>query len=115
MAETITHAFEPDFLIAPGEILQEALEDLGMSQADLARRTGLTTKTVNQIVRGVAPITTETALLLERVLGTKARFWSNLETRYRERLAKREQRDVVASVLDFFGVGSRGNHGQRRS
>jgi addiction module HigA family antidote len=98
------HEYEPDYVVTPGEILQDALEDVGMSQAELAKRTGLAPKTVNQIVKGHAPISTETAILLERVLGTKARFWSNLETIYRERLAKREQRAQLERHLDWLGA-----------
>ena len=40
-----------------------------MTQADLAARSGLSLKHVNQIAQGIAPITHETALLLEKVTG----------------------------------------------
>jgi HTH-type transcriptional regulator/antitoxin HigA len=32
---------EPDYAVAPGETLRERLEELGMTQAELARRTGM--------------------------------------------------------------------------
>ncbi len=83
-----TTSFEPDYVVTPGEILQEALDHAAMSQADLATRTGLAAKTVNEIIKGHAPISTETSLALERVLGTPARFWTNLESSYRSRLAR---------------------------
>jgi len=32
--------YVPDYAVPPGETLEEALEELGMSQSELARRTG---------------------------------------------------------------------------
>jgi HTH-type transcriptional regulator / antitoxin HigA len=47
-------------------------------------------KTINEISLGNAAITHETALQLERVLGTPAHFWLNGEARYREFIARQE-------------------------
>lgn len=74
----------PDHAFPPGETLRERLNELGISQADLAARSGLSVKHVNQIVQGVASITPETALLLERVTGTPARIWNALEAAYQD-------------------------------
>lgn len=62
-----------------------------MTQTDLALRTGLTKKTINQIIRGNAPITVETAFLLEIVLRRSANFWLNLETNYAAAIARKER------------------------
>jgi HTH-type transcriptional regulator/antitoxin HigA len=45
-----------------GETLAETLDALGMSQAELAQRRGRPHKTINEIIRGTAAITAETAL-----------------------------------------------------
>jgi len=74
-----------------GVTLSETLEALGMSQADLAERTGRPKKTINEIVKGKAAITPETALQFERVLGIPASFWNNLERDYRETVARLEE------------------------
>ena len=63
-------------------------EHLGMTQKELAVRTGLTPQTIVRIVKGVQPITYVTANLLELSTSVPARFWNNLEAQYRERLAK---------------------------
>jgi HTH-type transcriptional regulator/antitoxin HigA len=63
-----------------------------MTQAGLAARTGLSLKHINQVVQGVAPLTHETALLLEKVTGVPARIWNALEASYRDRLARTEDR-----------------------
>lgn len=81
---TIENQYLPDHVSPPGGSLDDILEERRISQAELAERTGLTTKTVNEIIKGKAPISPDTALLLERVLGTPAHFWNNRERRYRE-------------------------------
>ena len=55
------------------------LAHLHLSQADLASRSGISTKHINQIIQGQSPITYETALVLERVAGTPASIWNRLE------------------------------------
>ncbi len=84
--------YEPDYATAPGETLLEALQDRGMTQADLAARTGRTPKMINEIIKGDAPITPQTAIQFESVLGIPASFWNNRERRYREFLAREDER-----------------------
>lgn len=76
---------------APGETLRETLEALPMTQAQLALRTGLSGKHVNQIVLGIAPVTHETAIALERATGVPASLWNSLESRYRDHLSRLEE------------------------
>jgi addiction module HigA family antidote len=85
--------------VPPGDILLEALDERGMSQSELARRTDRPTKTINEIVKGKAAITPETAIQLERVLGISARFWTGLEATFRDHLARSQLReDLKASA-----------------
>ncbi len=69
----------------------ELLDKIGLSQADLAERTGRPKKTINEIVKGKAAITPETALQFERVLGTPASYWVSLEQLYRSAVARQEE------------------------
>ena len=85
MAPSVTSAYRPDYSIPPGETLRAVIEARGMTQADLSRRAGLSTKHINQIVQGVAPISPEAAFALERVLGIPARFWNALEANHQSR------------------------------
>lgn len=95
--------FQPDYSIPPGEILDEYLVTLGMSQRDLAMRTGLTPKTINEIVNAKASVTAETALKFERVLGRPAHFWQNLESLYQESLAREAEHErLQATGLDWL-------------
>ena len=88
MSKDIKSQFIPDYAVPPGETLLETLQTVGMSQAELADRTGRPKKTVNEIIKGTAAITPETALQLERVLGVPASIWNNLERNYQETLAR---------------------------
>ena len=41
-----------EYVIAPGETILELLEVNGMSQLDLADKTGINKKTINEIIKG---------------------------------------------------------------
>jgi HTH-type transcriptional regulator/antitoxin HigA len=105
--------FMPDITIAPGETLQEYSDSLAMTQVDLAKRTGLTPKTINEIIKGKAPITPETALKLESVFATPASFWNNLESNYQETKARLQaEKDIddeikIAKLIPYTELARR--------
>ena len=67
----------------PGEILRtEFLEPLGLTQNQLAIKSGLDRMRISEIVRGQRRITPQTALALGTVFQTGAQFWLNLQTDY---------------------------------
>ena len=75
----------------PGDTVLEYLGSHEWSQRELARRTGLTPKTISEICNGKAPITPNTALALERVFRRPAHFWLNLQTNFSEAMARRRE------------------------
>jgi HTH-type transcriptional regulator/antitoxin HigA len=81
--------WEPAEVSPPGETLLDLIEERGIAQSELARRMGRPPNAINEIVLGAKEITEDTALELERVLGTPAHFWLARESRYREFLARR--------------------------
>jgi addiction module HigA family antidote len=86
----------------PGDSLSETLLYLGMTQAELAKRTGRPKKTINEIIKGKAAITPDTAIQLERVLGTTASFWNNRENDFRQSLAWELDRDELLEQLEWM-------------
>jgi addiction module HigA family antidote len=67
----------------PGEILRtEFLEPLGLSQNELAIRTGLDRMRISEIVRGRRAITAKTAIAFGAALDTGPQFWLNLQNDY---------------------------------
>lgn len=79
--------------------MRDLLEERGMSQAELARRTDLSTKHINRLINGHVPLSTDTALRLERVTNVPARFWLNRESVYQERRARLEEEEDLEEDL----------------
>jgi antitoxin HigA-1 len=64
----------------PGEMLfEEFVKPLGLTQAELARRLGVSYPRLNEIIKGRRSVTPDTALRLSRVLGMPADFWLGLQ------------------------------------
>lgn len=97
-----TAPFSPDYGTPPGASLREQLEKKGLSQSEVAERTGRPKKTINEIIQGKAAITPETALQLERVLGVPASFWLNLERQYRSAQARHVERTHLLEHLAWL-------------
>lgn len=102
MAKEEELRYAPNQATPPGASLRSTLASLGMTQAELATRTGLSLKHINQIVQGVAPLTHETALLLEKVTGVPARIWNALEASYRDRLARTQDKRSLESGASWL-------------
>ena len=75
--------------IHPGEHLAEQLEELSMSAAELARRLGVPTNRITQILNGRRAVSVDIALRLGHFFGTSAEFWMNLQKLYELRLAEK--------------------------
>lgn len=102
MSKAISAPDELNVVYPPGETLAEILDELEMSQAQLAKRTGLSTKLINQIIKGGAAITAETAILLERATGSPAAVWSNLEGAYRVHQSRVTEEARLAEDLGWL-------------
>jgi HTH-type transcriptional regulator/antitoxin HigA len=73
------NGWAPDWATHPGEHLAEYLEGRGWSQAEFARLADLTPKLVSEIINRKNPISPDTAIKLERVLGLKDYIWLGLQ------------------------------------
>lgn len=106
--------FSPNYTVCPGETLIDVLDALSMSQSELAQRTGLTRKTINLIVKGTAPITVDTAMLLEHVLPYPVSFWTSLEAQHTEIKAREVQTEVLKDNTNWlvdFPIAALAKHG----
>lgn len=93
---------EKELLTKPGDTILETLEFLKMTQAEFAERIGKTPSKVNDLISGKAPITVNTALQLEKVLGIDTQFWLNREANYREKIARIEQEEFLEQCIDWL-------------
>jgi HTH-type transcriptional regulator/antitoxin HigA len=87
--------------VPPGETLKEYLTNWDMTQKELSERLGISPKHINEIIKGKAPITTETALKLESVLGLPASFWLGLESTYQEAIARAEETKCMEKEVEI--------------
>ncbi len=93
---------ELEMLSKPGDTLLEVIEYLKMSQVELAKRMGKTPAKVNDLISAKKPITYDTALRLEKVLGTDSEFWLNREMLYRKKLLAIHQQLKLERFIEWL-------------
>jgi addiction module HigA family antidote len=71
--------------VHPGEILQELLEQNGITQSKLARHLRVTQAMISEICRGERGITPDMAMKLGKAFDQSASFWLNLQKNYETR------------------------------
>jgi len=96
-----TYAYEPDYAVPPGLVLEEHLESWGLSQAEFARRCGRSPKLISEIIAGKARLGPETALQFERVLGVDASIWLNIESTYQIHERREAEAKAAKAHLDW--------------
>lgn len=102
------YQYNPDYAVPPGETVREVMETFMMNgtkncfklsnsgnlpetksrgdtpryltKREFAARLGIPVQTLNRIFKGEHPITNEAANRLEKLTGTPANFWNNLES-----------------------------------
>ena len=93
----------PDLLIHPGETIADVLEDRGITQVELATRTGVSPAYISAIISGKKNISTNFARSLEYALGIPKSFWLNLQANY-----DAERLEVKMCIRDRRGPGGYG-------
>jgi len=94
--------YKPDFVSPPGDTLNELLDDLGMTQKELSERMNRPEKTISEIVKGKASITSDTAIQLEKVFKAPAHFWLQREARYQESLARIKEYSQLEESIEWL-------------
>ncbi len=92
---------QKELLSPPGDTIQETIDTIGMSQAELAERIGRPKEKLNALIKGNEPLTLKTAILLERVLGIPASFWIERERQYQLELSKIEQQEFLINCIEW--------------
>jgi addiction module HigA family antidote len=101
MGDMIENEYNPSWISHPGETLRDILEERGISQSELALRTGRPKKTISEIVNGLTAITPETALQLESVFRIPANFWIKRQSQYDEFIAKKDSEERMKSQVGW--------------
>jgi len=87
-----------ELLIHPGETIAEVLEERGISQAELAAGTGVSTAYVCNVIAGKKDISARFAYALEYVLGVPKSFWLNLQAHYDAQLLEVNEAETITEA-----------------
>ena len=77
--------------VHPGEILKEEIEYRGISQSKLAAQMGISYRLLNHILNERRPLTSQTAMLFEAVLGIDSNLLIRIQTDYNMRITKQDK------------------------
>lgn len=84
-----------DLIIHPGETIADVLEDRGITQAELAARTGVSPAYVSSVISGKKDISGKFAFALEYALGVPKSFWLNLQANYDAELLELNKNQTI--------------------
>jgi addiction module HigA family antidote len=84
-----------DYNPHPGEHIRDEMDELDMTQAELARALGIPRARVSEILRGRRGISADTALRLARWLDTSPQMWLNLQAIHDLRRAEAETGEAI--------------------
>ena len=90
--------------IHPGQFLREILDELKISQAQLARTIGIAPMRVSHVVNGSRPVTTELALLFGRAFGQSPQYWLNLQMTYDLQTTETAMAKQLETVSELSGT-----------
>ncbi len=89
--------------IHPGEILlEDFIKPMGITARQLASDIDVPPSRISEIVRGLRPVTADTALRLGIFFGMEPRFWMNLQSEYDMRVAMRELNPKIAPRIRVY-------------
>jgi addiction module HigA family antidote len=86
--------------IHPGDVLQEVLDEAGLTANSIALALRVPANRIGGILKCQRGITADTALRLARYFGTSAQMWMNLQAKYdlavaEDALTKQIEREVL--------------------
>lgn len=86
-----------DLVIHPGETILDVLNERGITQSELAKRTGMSAPYISNVISGEKDISAGLAMALEYALGVPKSFWLNLQANYDAELLELNE---IESVTD---------------
>ena len=84
--------------VHPGQVLQDLLTEVGLSQSALARHLGLDQAKINLICNGKSGITADIAHRLGKAFKTGPAFWMNLEKNWELSQLKESDYEKIVEI-----------------
>lgn len=86
----------------PGQILKkDFLDELLITQTDLATELGTTFRTINEIINEKRNISTEIAIKLSKYFGTSTELWLNLQNQFDIYRVYNKRKELIDRVRPF--------------
>ena len=79
----------------PGQYLLDEITKIGMSQSELAVRTGVTAKHISTIINGNKPISVSFSKKLSYVLDCEPEYWIHIQTEYDTKMLELEEENGI--------------------
>ena len=97
-----TNEYMPNYSVLPGDHILELLEVYGMSQKELAERSGVTPKHINTVIKGGARITPELACSLGLIFEYPAEMWLRLQNTYDISVLEKKKEEELERDAEFL-------------
>lgn len=85
----------------PGYYIAEVIEDMGITQAEFAKRLGTNGKIVSNLINAQINLSNEIAEKLSAMLGTSVEFWLNLQVAYEAKLIEIHKQKELDSQVKY--------------
>lgn len=95
----------PELIIHPGETIADLLAERGMTQQELAARTGVTSAFVSKVVNGKKGISGNFAYALECAFGVPKTFWLNLQANYEAEILDAHECNTITHEEKIIAQG----------
>ncbi len=96
--------FFPIYVGNIGLLIDERISELGLSQGDVAKRAGLSQKTMSQLVNGHIRLTPPMAAKLENVLGIESEYLLRIQAEYDASAERAKKRKELSTEVAWVKV-----------
>ncbi|AQL56404.1 HigA family addiction module antitoxin [Abyssicoccus albus] len=102
MANNLILEHDEKIAFHPGSYVSEIMEDMGISQKELAKRLETTPKNICLLVNGNSKMTPEIANRLSTLTGTSIELWLNFQVKYDSLLEEKKSDDKIIKQHDIL-------------
>lgn len=103
--ETRKTGLSPELIIHPGETIADLLAERGMTQHELATRTGVTSAFISKVINGKKGISANFAYALECAFGVPKTFWLNLQANYEAEILDAHEETTITDEEKVIAQG----------